>query len=71
MHVMWSDDPSVGYVELWIDGRLVLPLTHVPTLYSSSPAYWKQGLYETASSYAASDYELGVRVGSSYAAVAY
>jgi Polysaccharide lyase len=71
MHVMWSGNPSVGYVELWVNGRLAVPLTHVPTLYSSIPAYWKQGLYEFASPDAATDYELGVRVGSSYAAVAY
>lgn len=71
MHVMWSSDPNVGYVELWVDGRLVVPFTHLPTLYSTSPAYWKQGLYEFASPNAATDYELGVRVGSSYAAVAY
>lgn len=71
MHVMWSGDPYAGYVELWVDGRLAVPRTHLPTLYASTPAYWKQGLYEFASSYAASDYELGVRVGSSYAAVAY
>lgn len=71
MHVMWSSDPNVGYIELWVDGRLVVPLTHVPTLYASSPAYWKQGLYEFASPNAATDYQLGVRVGSSYGAVAY
>lgn len=71
MHVMWSSDPDVGYVEMWVDGRLVVPFTHLPTLYSTSPAYWKQGLYEFASPNAATDYELGVRVGSSRASVAY
>ena len=51
-HAKWSPDPSVGFIELWYDGRLVLPRTHVPTLDRDEDghvleAYLKQGLYRS------------------------
>ncbi len=50
-HVKWSPDPSVGFIELWYDGQLVLPETHVRTM-AGSPGhavgnYVKEGLYKS------------------------
>lgn len=46
LHVKWSADPAVGFVELWYDGQLVLPRRYTRTLYSSSDTnYLKTGLY--------------------------
>lgn len=44
-HVKWSKDPSVGFVELWYNGQLVVPKTFVRT---DSDTYMKQGLYRNA-----------------------
>ena len=46
LHIKWSADPAAGFVELWVDGEVVLPLTHVRTLFSSTDVnYMKLGLY--------------------------
>lgn len=42
-HVKWSPDPKVGFVEVWVNGKHVLPLTHAATLYSGDTVYLKQG----------------------------
>ncbi|MEP6811365.1 MAG: heparin lyase I family protein [Actinomycetota bacterium] len=42
-HVKWSSDPRVGFVEVWINGRQVLPLVHAATLYDGDRVYLKQG----------------------------
>ena len=42
-HVKWSPDPKVGFVEVWINGKRVLPLTHAATLYAGDAVYLKQG----------------------------
>ncbi len=45
-HVRWSANSSVGFVELWYDGRLVVPKRFIRTLYSSADTnYLKMGLY--------------------------
>lgn len=46
LHVKWSANPSVGFVELWYDGELVLPKTYRRTMFSSGDTnYLKMGLY--------------------------
>lgn len=46
-HVRWSSNPAQGYVELWHDGRNVLPRRHAATLLPGDGAYLKQGLYRS------------------------
>lgn len=49
LHVKWSPDPKVGFVELYHNGKVVLPLTKVATQYSGQRNYLKLGLYRDAS----------------------
>jgi polysaccharide lyase-like protein len=44
-HVKWSASSSAGFVELWLNRRRVVPLTHLATLYVGQGAYVKQGFY--------------------------
>ena len=49
-HVLWSPDPEKGLVELWHNGRRVVPRTHAATMYrgpTGDPvtSYLKVGLY--------------------------
>jgi hypothetical protein len=70
LRVAWSPDPAVGAVTAWVNGCRVLPFTHVATLYSqSSGVYWRQGLYERLTPAPESVIQLGVRTGTSAAAV--
>lgn len=43
-HVRWAPD-STGFVELWEDGKQVVPKTNVPTIYVGKPNYLKVGNY--------------------------
>jgi len=45
LHVKWSSDPSVGFVEMYKDGELVVPKTMAPTQFSGDRNYLKLGLY--------------------------
>jgi hypothetical protein len=46
LHVSWSSDPDQGFIELFYNGDLVLPLTYVATMKAGIPRnYLKQGLY--------------------------
>lgn len=47
-HVKWSSNPAVGFVELYLDGQLVLPKRQGTTLYAGQTNYLKQGLYRNA-----------------------
>jgi len=47
LHVKWSRDPNVGFVELWYDGAHVLPRRGARTLYSDGRTYLKQGYYRS------------------------
>ncbi len=47
-HVRWSDNPNVGFVELYLNGDLVLPRTPAATNVSGQLNYLKQGLYRDA-----------------------
>lgn len=69
-HVKWSSSSSVGFVEIWLDGSKVVPLTNVATLYNGQTVYLKQGLYRNAQSNTAVLYFDGLRRGTSYASVA-
>ncbi|HYZ89359.1 MAG TPA: heparin lyase I family protein [Myxococcales bacterium] len=45
MHAKWSSDPSVGYVEMWIDGVNVLPKHVTSNKYPGMRNYLIVGLY--------------------------
>jgi uncharacterized protein (TIGR03382 family) len=49
LHVKWSPDPGAGFVELYHDGKLVLPKMKVATQYRGQRNYLKLGLYRDAS----------------------
>jgi uncharacterized protein (TIGR03382 family) len=49
LHVKWSPDPKAGFVELYHNGKVVVPLTKVATQYSGQRNYLKLGLYRDAS----------------------
>ncbi|WP_163997155.1 heparin lyase I family protein [Pyxidicoccus caerfyrddinensis] len=44
-HVKWSPDSSVGFVELYLNGKVVLPKRNIATQYSGMLNYLKVGLY--------------------------
>ena len=76
-HVKWSSDPAVGFVQVWIDGKNVLPKTYDATLYrdwdasSDYGVYLRQGELRIASPGNSSVlYIAGTRVGNNYTAVA-
>src|SRR5256885_7924869 len=45
MHAKWSSDPSVGYLEIWIDGVNVLPKHMASNKYPGMQNYLCIGLY--------------------------
>ena len=45
LHVKWSSDASVGFVELWYDGKQELAKTAGATMYPGMNNILKQGLY--------------------------
>ncbi len=47
LHVRWSSDPNVGFVELWHNGQLVLPKSKHATMYAGDGIYLKLGLYRS------------------------
>ncbi|MCP3142643.1 heparin lyase I family protein [Pyxidicoccus xibeiensis] len=44
-HVKWSPDASVGFVELYLNGKLVMPKRFIATQFSGQLNYLKVGLY--------------------------
>ncbi|XXF77956.1 polysaccharide lyase [Myxococcaceae bacterium GXIMD 01537] len=48
VHVKWSADPNVGFVELYHNGQQVVPRTPMATLYKGQGVYLKQGLYRNS-----------------------
>lgn len=44
-HVKWSADAKIGFVELYHDGRLVVPKQHIATQFPGLENYLKIGLY--------------------------
>ncbi|WP_407736329.1 heparin lyase I family protein [Hyalangium sp.] len=70
LHVKWSADSKAGFVELYKDGKLVVPKTMVATQFGSEKNYLKLGLYRDASiSQTASVYHDGFVMGTSLADV--
>lgn len=49
LHVKWSSDKKVGFIELYHDGNVVLPKTYMATQFGSQRNYLKMGLYRDAS----------------------
>ncbi len=47
LHVKWSPDASVGFVELYHQGQLVLPKRHIATMFPGMLNYLKVGLYRS------------------------
>jgi hypothetical protein len=47
-HVKWSPDPAIGFVEVYLNGKLVLPRRHAATLYTGLGVYLKQGFHRAA-----------------------
>jgi hypothetical protein len=45
MHAKWSPDSSVGFLEIWIDGVLVMPKHLTSTMYPRMRNYLVVGLY--------------------------
>jgi hypothetical protein len=65
-HVRWAAD-GTGFVEVWLNGERVLPLTNTPTIYSGQTVYVKQGFYRGPNSADTSViYHDAVRRGHSY-----
>ncbi len=69
LHVKWSSS-SDGFVEVWVNGNKVVPLTNTPTFYVGQDVYPKQGYYREAQSNVGVIYDDGMRQGTSYADVA-
>lgn len=70
LHVKWSSNPKVGFVELYKDGTLVVPKTMVATQFGTDKNYLKLGLYRDASiSPTASVYHDGFTMATSLADV--
>jgi hypothetical protein len=76
MHVKWSPDASVGYVELWYDGEQVVPRTHTANMYRGPageviPNHSRIGYYrDRAIAQTGVVYIDGYKVGTSYGVVA-
>jgi hypothetical protein len=49
MHVVWSSNPDLGFIELWYDGQKVIDGKAVQTLFPGMVNYLKQGLYRDSS----------------------
>jgi hypothetical protein len=70
LHIKWSSDPSVGFVEVWLNGSKVVPKTITPTLYVGQGAYLKMGYYRAAYDQTTVIYHDGMRRGATYEEVA-
>jgi hypothetical protein len=47
-HARWSSNPSVGFVELYLNGQLVLPRRYCATQFPGMLNYLKTGLYRNS-----------------------
>jgi len=71
VHVRFSSNPRVGFVEMWHDGVLVQRRHHVPTLDRGQFSYLKQGYYRAPDTRVGNVlWHDGMRVGRSLADVA-
>jgi polysaccharide lyase-like protein len=76
-HAKWSAQPNGGFVQVFVDGNEVIPLTTTQTLYATTStgvigAYWKQGFYgaDMTNGQGIGDYLDGACRADSYAAAA-
>ena len=46
---MWSRDPDKGFVEVWFDGELVVPLAKTATLLDDNVAFFQIGFMRDTS----------------------
>jgi hypothetical protein len=60
-HVKWSSSKSTGFVQLWVNGQLKIPKTHLATLYKGQGVYLKQGFYRGHSSLTTTIYHDALR----------
>lgn len=53
LHIKWSTDPNVGFIEFWFNGQLVVPKFYTPTMHLSNgvpvPNFGVIGLYRDSS----------------------
>jgi hypothetical protein len=47
-HVKWSPNAGVGFIELYHQGKLVVPKRYLATMYSGTTNYLKVGLYRNS-----------------------
>lgn len=46
VHIKWSEDPTVGFAEVWVNGQHLLPKTYMQTLDpGSTGVYMEQAMY--------------------------
>ena len=70
LNVGWSSSSSKGFIQVTLNGKVVVPLTHIATLYNTkAPATVVQGLYRQAHKETDVVYQSALRRGGSYAAV--
>jgi len=70
VHVNWSSDPDVGFLEVWMDDRRILPRRYLRNVYLDSsgkpiPHYLKQGLYKSDNMPSTYVYHDGMAIGGS------
>ena len=71
LNVGWSSSSAKGFIEVRLNGKIVLPLTHIATLYNDgTPARVLQQLYRQSHKETDVVYQTALRRGSSYTAVA-
>jgi Polysaccharide lyase len=70
LHVKWSENPNVGFVEMWRNGKKVVPFTHMRTLDTSGGVYMEQALYHPGSGGTHVLYQDGTRRHDAYGGVA-
>jgi hypothetical protein len=68
-HVMWSPNPAIGFVQVFMDGQQVVPITHLATMYPNDGVFVKQGIYRAPSDRVSTLYEDAIRRGATKAAV--
>jgi hypothetical protein len=68
LHVVWSSNPRVGSVELFLNGRRIVKQVHRATLYAGQGAYLKLANYREAGPQPSAVLAAGVRRVESYAA---
>jgi hypothetical protein len=68
-HIKWSEDPNVGFVQVWRNGQEVVPMTHLQTLDSGSTGvYMEQAMYRPDPTSQSIVYIDGTRRHTAYAA---